>query len=149
MTSKTGEWTNSIDFTLPPLQNWANGIISWPLISNVQANLSLNSSSACHDCLGLVTIDQNGEFVFQVAYFLIAQFSRFIRPGAVVLDTSSSSSSLVDGVASLNQDLSRSVVIVNRFGFDISLVVDFMSGDTWLGDVPGNSTTTWILPEHS
>lgn len=130
-----------------PLQNWASGVIAWTLGTDSSDGPHL-SSGGCGTCTGLVTT--NGDsYNFQTAYYMMAQFSKFMPPGAIVLSGTGSftySNGGVQSVAALNPDGSRSVVIENTFSNDIYLTLSTVSGETWSGSIPAESVTTWVLP---
>lgn len=126
-----------------PLQNWASGVTAWTLGTNDQDGPHL-SSGGCGTCQGLVTIS-NGGYTFNTAYYMMAQFSKFMPPGAIVLSGTGSSGGM-QSVASLNPDGSRTVVIENTFNNDVYVTVSTNSGQQWSGNIPSQSVTTWVLP---
>jgi glucan endo-1,6-beta-glucosidase len=143
-----GTWNQAADFTMGPLQNWASGVIAWTLGTNSNDGPHL-SSGGCSNCRGLVTIE-DGAYTFQPAYYMMAQFSKFMPPGAIVLNGTGSytysGGGGVQAVGSLNPDGSRSVVIENTFGNDVYVTLSTGSGEEWSGGVPSESVTTWVLP---
>ena len=147
-TPSSGSWNQAADFTMGPLQNWASGVAAWTLGTNAQDGPHL-SEGGCATCTGLVTVI-NGAYTFQTAYYMIAQFSKFMPPGATVLSGTGSytysSGGGVQSVASLNPDGTRTVVIENTFSNDIYIHLTTSSGQEWSGNVPTESVTTWILP---
>lgn len=151
-TPKTGSWHQAADFTMGPLQNWASGVTAWTLGADSSDGPHL-SSGGCDACTGLVTINSDGSYTFETAYYMMAQFSKFMPPGAIVLSGTGSytysGGGGVQSVASLNPDGTRSVVIENLFGNDIYVTVSTQSGQQWSGNIPSNSVTTWVLPALS
>ncbi|KAJ5623420.1 beta-1-6-glucanase [Penicillium lividum] len=151
-TPSSGSWNQAADFTMGPLQNWASGVTAWTLGTNSDDGPHL-SSGGCDTCTGLVTINTDGSYTFQTAYYMIAQFSKFIPTGAIVLNGTGSytysSGGGVQSVASLNPDGTRSVVIENLFDNDIYVTLTTESGEEWSGDIPSESVTTWVLPASS
>jgi glucosylceramidase len=146
-TPASASWNQAADFTMGPLQNWASGVTAWTLGTNDQDGPHL-SSGGCATCQGLVTIS-NGGYTFNTAYYMMAQFSKFMPPGAVVLSGTGSysySNGGVQSVASLNPDGSRTVVIENTFSNDVYVTVSTNSGQQWSGNIPSQSVTTWVLP---
>ena len=142
-------WYFAANFTVFPLQNWASGVMAWTLGTNTADGPHL-STGGCSNCQGLVTINDDGSYTLEVAYYLMAQFSRFIPRGASVLDGSGSfmyaDGTGIQSVATVNSDGSRAVVLMNTFGNDISLTLSTASGEKWCGDIPGQSVVTWVLP---
>lgn len=146
-----GTWNQAADFTMGPLQNWASGVAAWTLGTDSNDGPHL-SSGGCSNCQGLVTIE-NGGYTFQPAYYMMAQFSRFMPPGAVVLNGNGSytysGGGGVQSVASVNPDGTRAVVIENTFSNDVYVSLSTASGEEWSGNVPSESVTTWVLPVSS
>lgn len=54
-----------------------------------------------------------GELIYNPSYYYLAHFSKFFRPGAVVIDTTSSDKDL-EATACRNPDGKTSVVVMNR-----------------------------------
>lgn len=93
-------------------RNWARGVLLW--------NLALDEShgphlGGCGNCRGVVTIDsKSGEVTRNVEYYALAHASRFVKPGAHRIESSS-----VDGlenVAFRNPDRSTALIVVNTAG---------------------------------
>lgn len=147
-TPASGAWNQAANFTIGPLQNWASGVIAWTLATNTDDGPHL-TTGGCDTCQGLVTINDGG-YAFELAYYMMAQFSKFIPPGAIVLSGTGSytysDGGGVESVASLNPDGTRTVVIMNTFDNDIYITLSTSSGQEWGGSVSAESVTTWILP---
>ncbi|KAB5571901.1 beta-1,6-glucanase Neg1 [Coniochaeta sp. 2T2.1] len=149
--SKYTDWNQAADFTMGPLQNWASGVIAWGLGTDNSDGPHLSGSGPCDSCRGLVTIDAaSGTYNFQVDYYMMAQFSKFIPKGAVVL-SGTGSYSYADGtgvqsVATVNPDGSRTVVIENKFNNDVYVTLTTKTGETWSGNTHAKSVVTWVLP---
>ncbi|KAK4236145.1 hypothetical protein C8A03DRAFT_17179 [Achaetomium macrosporum] len=153
-TSTQTGWNQAADFTMGPLQNWAKGALAWTLGTDTNQGPHLSGSGPCTTCRGLVTVDVNaGTYTFQVDYYMMAQFSKFIPKGAVVLDGTGSytypGSGGIQSVATLNPDQTRTVVIENTFGNDVYVTLTTAKGETWSGNVIANSVVTWVLPASS
>jgi len=139
-------WSQAADFTIGPLQNWAEGVIAWTLSTDSDAGPHL--SGGCSNCFGLVTVNDASDYEFTMAYYLIAQFSKFMPKGSTVLDGSGSYED-VQSVASLNPDGTRSVVILNKKQEELYLRLNTTGGESWSGAIPSNSIVTWVLPSGS
>ena len=149
-TPSTGSWNQAADFTMGPLQNWAAGVAAWTLGTDSSDGPHL-TEGGCATCTGLVTTSGDS-YTFQTAYYMMAQFSKFIPPGAIILDGTGSYSydtGGVQSVASVNPDGTRSVVIENTFSNDVYVYLTTESGEQWAGNVPTESVTTWVLPASS
>ncbi|KAI4592769.1 Endo-1,6-beta-D-glucanase neg1 [Pestalotiopsis sp. 9143b] len=143
-------WSAASGFTIGPLQNWAQGSLAWTLATDQNDGPHL-SSGGCDSCRGLVVVNTDtNTYEFQVDYYMMAQYSKFIPQGAVVLNGTGSytydGGSGIQSVASLNPDGTRTVVIENTFSNDVYVTVDTTSGQEWSGNVYANSVVTWILP---
>lgn len=142
-------WTHVLDFTMSPLQNWAKGVVAWDLGTNTDDGPHL-STGGCSDCTGLVVISSDGTYQLQTSYYIMAQFSKYIPPGAQIYSGSGSAelgSGGIQSVASLNPDGTRTVVISNTYGNDVYTHVHFTSsGEEWSGNIASDSVTTWVLP---
>lgn len=149
--SKYTSWRQAADFTMGPLQNWASGVMAWGLGTDNSDGPHLSGSGPCDSCRGLVTIDAaSGTYNFQIDYYMMAQFSKFMPKGAVVLSGTGSYSysdgTGIESVATVNPDGSRTVVIENKFGNDVYVTLTTKTGETWNGLTHANSVVTWVLP---
>ncbi|RAO72515.1 uncharacterized protein BHQ10_008527 [Talaromyces amestolkiae] len=148
-TPASGEWYQASNFTIGPLQNWASGVMAWTLGTDSSDGPHL-SSGGCDTCQGLVTINSDGTYTLELAYYMMAQYSKFIPTGAIILNGSGSytysGTGGIESVASLNPDGTRTVVIQNTFSNDVYVTVSTSSGQEWSGNVPTESVVTWVLP---
>lgn len=122
--STSTPWSQAADFTMGPLQNWASGVMAWGLGTDNSDGPHLSGNGPCDSCRGLVTVDVNaGTYQFQVDYYMMAQFSKFIPKGAIVLSGSGSytygDGTGIQSVATTNPDGSKTVVIESKFGNDV------------------------------
>ena len=60
-------------------RNWCKTVLEWNLASN--SNLEPHTPGGCTECLGALTIDGNN-VQKNVAYYIIAHASKFVRPGS-------------------------------------------------------------------
>jgi glucosylceramidase len=147
------DWKHSSNFALMPLQNWANGVIAWALGTYTGGGPSISGSDACHQCTGLVTVDQStGSYTKTIDYYMMGQFSKFMPKGGKIVDTTGSylfnDDQGLEMVASINPDGTRTVVIQNRYSNDIFVKVQAESeSQPWTAKVPATSVTTWVLPK--
>ncbi|KAI0408525.1 glycoside hydrolase family 30 protein [Xylaria palmicola] len=153
-TSPQTPWYQSSKNTIGPLQNWAEGSLMWTLGTWSQAadgTFGPYVPGGCATCRGLFTVDRAaGTYALTVDYYTLAQISKFIPRGAVILAGTGSFSyegyAGVQSVASRNPDGTRTVVIENTFGNDVYVTVTAKSGEVWSGNALAGSVTTWILP---
>ncbi len=70
------------------LQNWSRNVLLWNLAANSKFEPHTDNGG-CGICQGAVTIDRN-EVTRNLAYYAMAHFSKFVRPGSVRIASSSS-----------------------------------------------------------
>jgi glucosylceramidase len=69
------------------LQNWSRNVLLWNLAANSKFEPHTDNGG-CGICQGAVTIDGN-EVTRNLAYYAVAHFSKFVRPGSVRIASSS------------------------------------------------------------
>jgi glucosylceramidase len=69
------------------LQNWSRNVLLWNLAANSKFEPHTDNGG-CPICQGTVTIDGN-EVTRNLAYYAMAHFSKFVRPGSVRIASSS------------------------------------------------------------
>ena len=69
------------------LQNWSRNVLLWNLAANSKFEPH-TANGGCPICQGAVTIDGN-EVTRNLAYYAMAHFSKFVRPGSVRIASSS------------------------------------------------------------
>ncbi|MCK9351720.1 MAG: glycoside hydrolase family 30 beta sandwich domain-containing protein [Candidatus Paceibacterota bacterium] len=61
-------------------RNFAKAVFEWNLANDPECNP--HTEKGCAECLGALTIDENGEVTRNVAYYLIAHASKFVPLGS-------------------------------------------------------------------
>jgi len=69
------------------LQNWSRNVLLWNLAANSKFEPHTDNGG-CPICQGAVTIDGD-EVTRNLAYYAVAHFSKFVRPGSVRIGSSS------------------------------------------------------------
>lgn len=112
----TPEWAANLQFFVRALvigstRGWAKGVLLWNLALDEQHGPHLGG---CNNCRGVVTINSHsGEVTRNVEYYALAHASRFVRPGARRIASSSGHDDL-DTVAFRNAvDGSVALVVAN------------------------------------
>ncbi len=121
-------------------RGWAKGVLLWNLALDENHGPHLGG---CRDCRGVVTIDsRSGQVTRNVEYYALAHASRFVRPGARRIASSSGHDDL-DTVAFRNRDGVLALLVANsasqarRF----SVRVD---GRSFSYSLPGMSVATFV-----
>jgi len=114
-----GQWApnyaeNLVYFTRTLLvgttRNWARGVAFWNLALDPSGGPHLGG---CGNCRGVVTIDPtSGAYTRNEEYFALAHASKYVRPGAVRVESGSGLSG-VESVAFVNTDGTKAVLVVN------------------------------------
>jgi glucosylceramidase len=68
-------------------RNWAKTVLEWNLAADPQQNP--HTPGGCTECLGALTIGPGGQVTRNVAYYTVAHASKFVRPGAVRIGSTS------------------------------------------------------------
>ncbi|MGH7520763.1 MAG: glycoside hydrolase family 30 protein [Gemmatimonadales bacterium] len=103
-------------------RNWARGVLLW--------NLALDENhgphkGGCGTCRGVVTIDsKSGAVTRNVEYYALAHASRFVRPGARRIGSTTGVTGL-ESVAFRNPDGSRVLIVVNTAAAEQRLAVQW------------------------
>lgn len=89
-------------------RGWAKGVALWNLALDENYGPHLGG---CGDCRGVVTINStSGQVTWNVEYYALAHASRFVRPGAVRIESTTSNG--LETVAFRNADDQSKVLIV-------------------------------------
>ncbi len=106
-------------------RHWARGVMLW--------NLALDErhgphAGGCNDCRGVVTIDSaTGAVTRNEEYYALAHASRFVRPGAVRI-ASSSGVNDIETVAFRNRDGTKVLIAVNSADVARTLAIQATGG---------------------
>jgi len=92
------------------LNNWTEGWIDWNLVLDTKGG----PNHAHNLCSAPILADpQSGTLIYNPSYYYLAHFSKYFRPGAVVIDTASSDPAL-EATACRNPDGKIAIVVLNR-----------------------------------
>lgn len=124
------------------MNNWGKIAMEWNLATD--ANHGPKTPRGCSECLGAITVNNNANYTRNVSYYIIAQFSKFVRAGAVRIGSSTSDGSL-HKVAFKNMDGTYAVVVFNSGGDkNISIGTGSKSFSSF---IPGYSAITFTWEE--
>jgi glucosylceramidase len=145
-----GEWKPHWQETLPwfmrhliigTTRGWAKGVLLWNLALDENHGPHLGG---CGDCRGVVTINsKTGEVTRNFDYYALAHASRFVRPGARRI----ASSTDVDGIETVafqnSDDRSIALVTLNSSPQARKFSVGF-AGRNFAHTMPGASVATFV-----
>ena len=145
-----GEWKPHWRETLPwfmrylvigTTRNWAKGVLLWNLALDENHGPHLGG---CNDCRGVVTIDsKTGEVTRNFDYYALAHASRFVRPGALRI-ASTSGEGRLESVAFQNADDNSIVLIVVNTAANTRQFSVSMGGRSFEHQMPGASVVTFV-----
>jgi glucosylceramidase len=129
--------------TVGAVRNWAKTVITW--------NLALDPAGGphnggCDTCTGVVTIDPaTGQATPTADYYVLGHVTRFIRPGAVRVDSTVAGNAW--NVAFRNPDGSLVVVVVNDdWGTTAQRFNVAVGGRAFSYELPAGAVATFTLP---
>ena len=139
---------------LNPVKYGASGASMWVMATDPKYGPH-SIYGGCDLCSGSIILNSSSTYTKTNDYYMVGQFSRFIRRGAVnhritsgLFGTASTPHQL-DAIAVRNPDQSWAVVFMNNAGSDQDVVLSFKGSDErWQGTVPNATVTTWLLPHE-
>ncbi|MDB5091695.1 MAG: xynC [Mucilaginibacter sp.] len=117
-------------------RNWSRNVLEWVLATD--PNNGPHTAGGCSTCLGAVTISP--EITRNVAYYIIAHASKFVRPGAVRIASDQQNTLL--NVAFKNTDGSKVLIVINTSTGDQSFNLKFNSKIVTT-TLPGGAVATY------
>jgi len=114
-TASTGDFSGDLQWHIQNLiigatRNWSKNVIEWNLASN--SDLGPHTIGGCSTCLGALTMSGGSVTKRNVSYYIIAHASKFVRPGAIRI--SSTSFGDLPNVAFKNTDDTKVLVVLNN-----------------------------------
>ncbi|MCU1679880.1 MAG: ricin lectin [Amycolatopsis sp.] len=126
-----------IDYT----RNWGQSVVKWSLA--VDQNMGPHNGG-CGTCSGLITVhngdSRTGQVDYNIEYYDMGQLTKFVKPGAVRIDSNDNSS--VRNVAWKNPDGSKALVAYNTTGGAQSTRVNW-GGQSFTYSIPAHTTATF------
>ena len=122
------------------LNNWTEGWIDWNLVLDTKGgpNHSNNFCSA-----PILADTETGKLIYNPSYYYLAHVSKYFRPGAVVLNTTSGDPDL-EATACRNPDGRTAVVVMNRTERRIDYQLK-TGGQILKPTAPPHSITTFVF----
>ncbi len=118
--------------------NWSKTVLEWNAANN--SGLGPRTPGGCNTCLGAITVNNSTSYTKNVAFYIIGQISKFVKPGAVRIGSSSTNGSILS-VGFKNPDGSISLVVYNSGGSNSIKVVSGSSAFNYT--VPASSAVTF------
>ncbi len=147
----TNSWAVAQNF-IPPVRYGASGASMWVMATNPDYGPH-SPYGGCAGCLGSIIVNSSSMYTKTNDYYMIGQFSRFIRRGAVnykVLEGivgTTYDSNWFDLIAVKNPDMGWAIVFMNNLGSDQDVILS-VDGHEWEGVIPNSTVVTWLLPSN-
>ncbi|HEX4834368.1 MAG TPA: RICIN domain-containing protein [Trebonia sp.] len=91
-------------------RNWAKSVVTWNMALDPSGGPSMN----CTTCTAAVTVNNTaGTASYNAEYYVLGQASKFVKPGAVRIDSNTFGSGNIEDVAFKNPDGSNALVVLN------------------------------------
>jgi len=119
-------------------RNWSKNVLEWNLAAD--QNNAPHTTGGCSDCLGAITI--NGSSVTRnLAYYLIAHASKFVRPGSVRI--ASNTVTNMPNVAYKTPEGKKVLIVQNKNAQDQSFNIKF-NNKTVTSTLKANAAGTYV-----
>lgn len=144
-------WAVAQNF-IPPVRYGASGATMWVMATDPDYGPH-SPYGGCAGCLGSIIVNGSRTYTKTNDYYMVGQFSRYIRRGAVNykvltgVEGTTLDPAWFDLIAVKNPDSSWTVVFMNNMGSDQDVVLSFTEGGfEWEGTIPNATVVTWLLP---
>lgn len=123
------------------LRRGAKVVLLWNLALDENAG---PKNGGCTNCRGVLEITSGGTIIKNVEYYMLGHFSKYIKPGAVVLGTNDLSVNL-ENVAFKNPDGSKVLVLYSTLdSSEIQKVNVKIGGNSFIYNLPRRALVTLI-----
>jgi glucosylceramidase len=124
-------------------RHWAKGVLMWNLALDENYGPHLGG---CGDCRGVVIINsKTGEVTRNLDYYALAHASRFVRPGARRIESTTGEGRL-ESVAFQNADDNSIVLIVLNSAANVRRFSVSFGGQVFEYSLPGTGVATFVWP---
>jgi glucosylceramidase len=120
-------------------RNWSRNVLLWNMDADPHAGPHTNNGG-CPSCYGAITLDGD-KATFNVAYYVAAHFSKFVRPGSVRIG--SSEIDQLSTVAFLTPDGKIVLVADNSGNFPKTFRIVY-HGQSATATLPSESVATYV-----
>ncbi len=118
-------------------RNWSRNVLEWNLAAD--ANYNPHTVGGCTKCLGAVTIGTDVER--NVAYYIIAHASKFVRPGSIRIG--SNVPEKLNNVAFKTPDGKKVLIVINEGSGRQQFNIGF-NGKTATASLDAGTVATYV-----
>ena len=134
------------NITIGATRNWAKTAIAWNIALDADGG---PHNGGCDTCTGLITVNDDGTVTTNAEYYTIGHLSKFVRPGAVRIASTSFGTPAYNGqiqdVAFRNPDGTTALVVHNQNDDPRSFAVA-EGGGSFDYTLPGGALATFTWP---
>jgi len=124
----------------------SKSVVTWNMALNPSGGPSMN----CTTCTALVTVDNSaGTATYNAEYYSLGQVSKFVKPGAVRIDSNTFGSGNIEDVAFRNPDGSTALVVLNSNTSSASTFGVDENGQYFNDTLPAGAVATFTWPASS
>ncbi|OWF52934.1 endo-1,6-beta-D-glucanase neg1-like [Mizuhopecten yessoensis] len=136
-------WNTATLFIAQP-RAWTKTVLLWNLALDENHGPHVQTNGGCKTCRGALTVNSHGGYTKEVEFYLIGHLSKFVKPGAVRIDSSTGQNT--NTVAFQNPDGSVAVLIQNSdsSSHDVTIQVN-NDGRSYTYNMPGHAIATFVL----
>jgi glucosylceramidase len=121
-------------------RNWSKNVILWNLAADIH-NKPHTDNGGCPVCQGAITIDSGKVTSRNIAYYVIAHASKFVRPGSVRIESTNMQS--LPNVAFKTPDNNKVLIVVNNTQNPQHFSIAY-DGKQLTADLNGGSVGTYV-----
>ncbi|SNS64638.1 glucosylceramidase [Micrococcales bacterium KH10] len=144
---------HSRNYIFPTLRNWSQSLVFWNMALDENNGPYPAGYGICGNCSSIVTVNSGQDSAYRknVGYYLLGHFSKFVRPGAVRIGSTDTSSDGVHNVAFQNPDGTFAAVLYAEVGQESRKAAVQTTNGHITVTIPGNSmaTITWGVPDET
>jgi glucosylceramidase len=120
-------------------RNWAKAVLEWNLAADPQQNP--HTPGGCTECLGAITLAPGDQVTRNVAYYTVAHASKWVRPGAVRIG--STSEGVLPNVAFRTPSGGHVLLVVNDQASPQSFSLRYQ-GQAAAATLPAGAVATYV-----
>jgi glucosylceramidase len=127
-------------------RNWAKTVATWNMALNPSGGPSMN----CTNCTGVVTVDNSADTAtYNAEYYVLGQASKFVKPGAVRIDSNTFGAGNLEDVAFRNPDGSNALIVLNADTANAHTFNVDENGQYFTYTLPARAVATFTWPPES
>ena len=125
------------------IRNYSKSVVTWNMALNPSGGPSMN----CTTCTALVTVDNSADTAtYNAEYYSLGQVSKFVKPGAVRIDSNTFGSGNIEDVAFQNPDGSTALVVLNSNSSSSNTFGVDENGQSFDYTLPAGAVATFTWP---